>query len=90
MAFKNKKVLKGKVISVNLKTITVVIDMKKSHPIYKKASIRTKKYYAHDEKNLAKVNDIVVIRECRPLSRTKRFILVSIKENKISISKGGK
>ena len=55
------------------KTITVVVETKKNHPIYGKRLNYSKKYKAHDENNEAKVGDIVKIMETRPLSATKTF-----------------
>ena len=74
----------GKVVSnVNDKTITVLVETYKNHPLYKKRVKYSKKYAAHDEKNEAKIGDIVRIVETRPLSRTKRFRLVEIVEKAI-------
>jgi small subunit ribosomal protein S17 len=60
------------------KTITVVIDTPKRHPLYKKAIKRSKKYKAHDEENQCNVGDLVRIVETRPLSKTKRWRLLEI------------
>ena len=60
------------------KTIVVVVDTYKNHPVYSKRTRYSKKFYAMDENNEAKVGDIVRIMETRPLSRTKRFRLVDI------------
>jgi small subunit ribosomal protein S17 len=57
------------------KTIVVTVVTDKMHPIYKKKYVSSKKYQVHDEKNVAKVGDQVVIVEHRPISATKRFIL---------------
>ena len=74
-----RKVYQGRVVSDKMdKTITVVIDTYKSAPVYGKRVRYSKKYYAMDENNEAKVGDIVRIMETRPLSRTKRFRLVDI------------
>ncbi|HOK10184.1 MAG TPA: 30S ribosomal protein S17 [Candidatus Hydrogenedens sp.] len=74
-----KKELVGVVTSDAMnKTITVSVERLKFHPLYKKGIKRTKKYKAHDEENKAKVGDVVRIRECRPLSKTKRWRLVEI------------
>ncbi len=74
-----RKELVGVVTSTAMqKTITVAVERLKFHPIYKKGVKRTKKYKAHDEENKAKVGDVVRIRECRPLSKTKRWRLVEI------------
>lgn len=62
------------------KTITVVIEQKKKHPMYGKFVKRTKKFHAHDEKNEAGIGDTVRIMETRPLSKTKRWRLVDIIE----------
>ena len=62
------------------KTITVAINWKEKHPIYQKFVNKTKKYHAHDEKNECNIGDVVRIMETRPLSKTKRWRLVSIVE----------
>ena len=62
------------------KTITVAVKWKEKHPIYGKFVNKTKKYYAHDEKNECNIGDTVRIMETRPLSRTKRWRLVNISE----------
>lgn len=71
--------LVGKVVSnKNDKTITVLVETYKSHPLYGKRVKSSKKYTAHDEENKAKVGDTVKIRSTRPLSKTKRYELVEI------------
>ncbi|MBP5703631.1 MAG: 30S ribosomal protein S17 [Paludibacteraceae bacterium] len=62
------------------KTITVAIKWKEKHPIYQKFVNKTKKYHAHDEKYECNIGDVVRIMETRPLSKTKRWRLVSIVE----------
>lgn len=62
----------------NDKTIGVLVETHKKHTKYGKRVKYRKKYYAHDEKNEAKVGDVVTIMECRRLSATKRYRLVSI------------
>jgi len=80
---KPRKIISGKVVSTkNTKTISVLVETYKNHPIYKKRIKYSKKYAAHDEKEVAKVGDIVNISETRPLSATKRFILVNVKVKK--------
>lgn len=77
----NHKTLRGVVVSDAMdKTITVEITSKKKHPKYKKYSIYSKKYKAHDEKNEAHVGDTVDIIETRPLSKDKYFRLLTIVE----------
>lgn len=60
------------------KTITVKVDRRITHPIYKKQYTRSKKYHAHDEQNTAQVGDFVEIAETRPISKTKRWNLNKI------------
>jgi len=62
----------------NDKTIAVTVSTKRNDPLYAKRVGYSKKYYAHDEKNEAKVGDVVTIMACRPISKTKRFRLISI------------
>lgn len=71
--------LVGKVVSAsNNKTITVLVETSKPHPLYNKRVKYSKKYAAHDENNKAKVGDTVRIRMTKPLSKTKRYELVDI------------
>ncbi|NMA73780.1 MAG: 30S ribosomal protein S17 [Bacteroidales bacterium] len=62
------------------KTITVAAQFKEKHPMYGKFVRKTKKYYAHDEKNECNIGDTVRIMETRPLSKSKRWRLVRIIE----------
>jgi small subunit ribosomal protein S17 len=81
-----RKVYTGRVVSDKMdKTISVVVETKKTHPLYGKRVKYSKKYKAHDEKNEAKVGDIVKIMETRPLSATKRFRLVEVVEKAVII-----
>lgn len=57
------------------KTIVLSVTVRKTHPIYKKQYSRTTKYIAHDEKNEAKVGDLVEVIETRPISKRKHFTL---------------
>lgn len=73
-----KRILQGVVVSDAMdKTITVKVERRFMHPLYKKFIRRSKKYAAHDETNSAKVGDVVRIRECRPLSKRKCWELVA-------------
>lgn len=75
----NRRVLQGKVVSDKMdKTITVLVETYKIHPLYSKRVKYSKKYKAHDENNTAKTGDTVTIMETRPLSATKRFRLVEV------------
>ncbi len=79
-----KRELVGKVISDKAdKTITVLVETYKKDPLYGKRVKYSKKYAAHDEKNEAKIGDIVRIVETRPLSKRKNFRLVEIVEKAI-------
>ena len=76
---KTKREIVGKVVSsVNNKTITVLVETYKKHPLYGKRVKSSKKYAVHDESNKAKVGDIVKIVETKPISKTKRFYLKEI------------
>ena len=76
--------LVGKVVSAsNDKTITVLVETYKKDRIYGKRIKYSKKYAAHDEKNVASVGDTVRIQETRPLSKTKHFRLVEIVEKAV-------
>ena len=71
--------LQGVVVSDKMdKSIVVEVETHKRHPKYAKRIKYSNKYYAHDEKNEAKVGDVVTIMACRPLSALKRFRLISI------------
>ena len=73
-----RRVLQGVVVSDKAdKTVTVLVERRLMHPLYKKFIKRSKRYHAHDEANSAKTGDIVRIRECRPLSKTKTWEVLS-------------
>ena len=74
---RNEKV--GNVVSTKMqKTIVVEVEMRKAHRKYKRIVKSSKKFYAHDEQNSARVGDVVRIRETRPLSKLKRWNLEEI------------
>jgi small subunit ribosomal protein S17 len=74
----NPRQLTGVVISDKAdKTITVKIERKVKHPTYGKIMKRSTKVHAHDEQNLAKIGDVVTVQECRPLSKSKTWMLLS-------------
>ena len=80
----DRKVYVGKVVSDKMdKTITVLVETYKKHPLYGKRVKYSKKYAVHDEQNIAKVGDKVKIVETRPLSKTKYFALVEVVEKAI-------
>lgn len=72
-----RRVLQGTVVSdKNDKTIIVAVERRVMHPVYKKFIRRSKRYAAHDEGNAHKIGDVVFIRECRPISKSKRWEVV--------------
>ena len=76
-----RKVRQGVVVSdVNDKTIVVVVEERKPHPVYGKMITTTKKYHCHDENNEAGLGDTVQVMETRPLSKMKRWRLLKIVE----------
>jgi small subunit ribosomal protein S17 len=73
------RIITGTVVSTKGdKTITVKVDRRITHPIYKKQYTRSKKYHAHDEENSAVTGDLVEITETRPISKTKRWNLSKV------------
>ncbi len=71
-----KRVLKGKIVSDKAdKTVTVLVERTKRHPLYRKNYTVSSKFLAHDEKNEFKKGDIVAITESKPISRKKRWIV---------------
>ena len=81
MASSNPRLLTGVVISNKAdKTITVKVERKVRHPLYGKIMKRTTKVHAHDESNDASIGDIVTVKECRPISKSKTWVLVTNQE----------
>jgi small subunit ribosomal protein S17 len=74
----NPRILTGIVTSDKAdKTITVKVERKVKHPLYGKVVKRATKVHAHDENNEASIGDIVSVKECRPISKKKTWVLVS-------------
>ncbi|MCE2510651.1 MAG: 30S ribosomal protein S17 [Alphaproteobacteria bacterium] len=74
----SKRILHGKVISDAAdKTVVVRVERQFQHSLYKKFIRRSKKYAAHDEKNRCKIGDSVQIQECSPISKRKRWVVLS-------------
>ena len=72
-----KRILTGKVTSNKAnKTITVIVERKFMHPMYKKFVTKSKKIAAHDGENKFNVGDVVSIKECVPISKNKRFEVI--------------
>ncbi|WP_068545004.1 30S ribosomal protein S17 [Thalassotalea crassostreae] len=73
------RTLQGRVISNKMeKSITVLIERRVKHPIYGKFMIRSTKLKAHDETNVCNEGDVVTIRECAPISKSKNWTLVDV------------
>jgi small subunit ribosomal protein S17 len=74
-----RKTLVGDVVSTKMqKTIIVEVTRKKSHHLYGRVVARSRRFYAHDEKNIANVGDVVRLEETRPLSKLKRWRLKDV------------
>jgi small subunit ribosomal protein S17 len=80
----------GRVISNKMtKTIVVSVERRFPHPQFKKVVRSFSKFYAHDEKSEAKIGDVVLIEETRPLSKLKRWRLTQVLERGEDVSKAG-
>jgi len=76
-----RRVKQGRVASDKMdKTIVVVAETRVPHPVYKKIVRKSVRFKAHDERNEAKLGDLVRIAECRPMSAEKRWRLIEILE----------
>ena len=86
----NRKERLGRVISNKMtKTIVVTVERRYPHPQYKKVVTSFSKFYAHDEKSEAKIGDVVLIEETRPLSKLKRWRLTQVVEKGEAVAKVG-
>lgn len=73
-----KRILQGVVVSDKAdKTVIVSVERRVMHPVYKKFITRSQKYAAHDAENACKVGDMVRIEESRPISKRKRWVVIS-------------
>jgi small subunit ribosomal protein S17 len=73
------RTLQGTVVSDKMdKTITVLIERKVKHPVYGKFIKRSTKVHAHDEANECKTGDTVIVEQCRPISKSKKWRLVQV------------
>ncbi len=78
---KNIRTLTGTVVSDKMqKSITVLVERRIKHPKYGKFMRRSSKIHAHDEKNTCHIGDLVEIRECKPISKTKAWELFDVKK----------
>ena len=76
---RTERTVTGVVTSTGMnKTITVKLERKVPHPLYKKYIRRSTKIHAHDENNECQVGDVVTVKQCRPLSKSKSWMLVKI------------
>lgn len=74
-----RKTRKGTVVSKSgNKSIVVLVETRRQHPLYKKVVTYSKKFHVHDEENVAIVGDKVEIIECRPVSRLKRWRIIKV------------
>lgn len=77
-----KRIMQGRAVrDAKDKTVSVLIERRIKHPLYQKFMKKTKKYLAHDENNVSKEGDIVRIREARPISKRKRFVVIPFQGN---------
>ena len=82
----NKRTLVGRVLSDKMaNTVTVIVERRVKHPIYNKIIVRSSKYHAHNDKNEAKLGDVVEIQESRPLSKTKSWVVSKLLERAVAI-----
>lgn len=78
---KTSRTIQGRVVSNKMdKSVVVVVDRKIKHPVYGKFLKRSTKLYVHDENNSCSIDDFIEIKECRPLSKKKCWVLVNILE----------
>jgi small subunit ribosomal protein S17 len=76
-----QRTVTGRVVSDKMdKSITVLVERRVPHPLYKKYIRRSTKMHAHDENNECREGDIVTIAQCRPLSKSKTWTLVKVVE----------
>jgi|AACY02.2.fsa_nt_gi 30S ribosomal protein S17 len=77
----NPRTLSGTVVSNRMdKTVVVRIERRVQHPLYGKIIRRSTKVHAHDDENQCEIGDVVTVRECAPISKTKTWMLVSVDE----------
>lgn len=79
----NSKILKGKVVSNKMKdTVVVLVERYVKHPKYEKFFTKSKKFKAHDSGNTCQIGDSVLIKETKPISKTKSFVVVKNSNDK--------
>ncbi len=78
---KNQRTVIGRVLSNKTEqTATVLVERRVKHPVYGKYIRRSKKYHVHDNENTMNIGDVVQIKECRPMSKTKSWTLDKVLE----------
>ncbi|MFZ2652403.1 MAG: 30S ribosomal protein S17 [Burkholderiaceae bacterium] len=83
---KNTRTLVGKVVSDRrAKTVTVLVERRTMHELYGKIVGRSSKYHCHDEKGEYKTGDVVEIAECRPISKTKAWMVTRLVEKAYTV-----
>ena len=83
---KSKRTLIGRVVSDKMdKTVTVLVERRVKHPMYDKIIVRSRKYHAHNANDEAKSGDLVEIQECRPMSKTKAWVVTKLLEKAVAI-----
>jgi small subunit ribosomal protein S17 len=82
----SKRTLIGRVVSDKMSnTVTVLIERRVKHPMYDKIIVRSRKYHAHNANDEAKSGDLVEIQECRPISKTKAWVVTKLLEKAVAI-----
>lgn len=82
----SKRTLIGRVVSDKMnQTVTVLIERRVKHPMYDKIIVRSSKYHAHNVNDEAKSGDLVEIQECRPISKTKAWVVTKLLEKAVAI-----
>ena len=82
----SKRTLIGRVVSDKMdSTVTVLIERRVKHPMYDKIIVRSRKYHAHNANDEAKAGDLVEIQECRPLAKTKAWVVTKLLEKAVAI-----
>lgn len=77
----DNRTLQGRVVSDKMdKSVTVEIERRVKHPLYGKFVRKTTKVHAHDENNDCQIGDLVVVEQCRPLSKTKKWRFTKLVE----------
>ena len=82
----SKRTLIGRVVSDKMdKTVTVLVERRVKHPMYDKIIVRSSKYHAQNDDNAAKSGDLVEIQECRPIAKTKAWVVTKLLEKAVAI-----